>query len=75
MLIMFTFCDILYLEETNGHKCWQETVNSYFGVTNQKKCSVTFWGAKAPLINNIGMFTSCTIDFNCIQTTRKNRNK
>ena len=41
----------------------------------KKKSSVTFWGAKAPLINNIGMFTSCTIDFNCIQTTRKNRNK
>ena len=43
--------------------------------TKKKKCSVTFWGAKAPLINNIGMFTSCTIDFNCIQITRKNRNK
>ena len=41
----------------------------------KKKCSVTFWGAKAPLINNIGMFTSYTIDFNCIQITRKNRNK
>ena len=39
------------------------------------KCSVTFWGRKAPLINNIGMFTSCTINFNCIQITRKNRNK
>ena len=27
----------------------------------KKKCSVTSWGGKAPLINNIGMFTSCTI--------------
>ena len=39
------------------------------------KCSVTFWGEKAPHINNIGMFTSCTIYFNCIQITKKNGNK
>ena len=39
----------------------------------KKKCSVTFWGAKAPLINNISMFTSCTIDFNCIQTSTKKK--
>ena len=41
----------------------------------KKKCSVTFQGGKAPLINNIGIFSSCTINSNCIQFTRKNRKK
>ena len=58
--------------DTNVDRKWSTVI---LESPTKKKYSVTFWGAKAPLINNIGMFTSCTIDFNCIQTTRKNRNK
>ena len=54
--------------DTNVDRKWATVI---LESPTKKKCSVTFWGAKAPFINNIGMFTSCTIDFNCIQTTRK----
>ena len=74
MLIMFTFCDILYLEETIDPNVDRKR-SSVILESPTKKCSVTFPGEKAPLINNIGMFTSCTIYFNCIQITKKNVNK